>query len=101
MHVLVCSHCKQKTPFTQEYQIQFSEGIPPACKTCEEISNKRVENNRRALPIGVFRPDIVLYGEPHANGELVAEICMSDIKKKPDLLVIMGTSLKIPGGNNF
>jgi hypothetical protein len=49
------------------------------------------------LKIGKLRPAIVLYDEPHPNGDLIGTIQAADAAKRPDLLIIMGTSLKVYG----
>jgi NAD-dependent histone deacetylase SIR2 len=38
-----------------------------------------------------------LYDEPHPLGDDIAAIQTSDLSKRPDLLIIMGTSLKVHG----
>lgn len=53
--------------------------------------------NARPLAVGTLRPAIVLYDEAHPLGEEIGAICGSDISRKPDVLVIMGTSLKVHG----
>ena len=44
-----------------------------------------------------MRPAIVLYDEPHPLGDDIGSIQTSDIGRKPDMLIIMGTSLKVHG----
>ena len=51
----------------------------------------------RALRIGKLRPAIVLYDEPHPLGDDIGSIETTDLSRKPDLLIIMGTSLKVYG----
>ena len=51
----------------------------------------------RAVRVGTLRPAIVLYDEPHPLGDDIATIQTSDLSKRPDLLIIMGTSLKVHG----
>ena len=57
----------------------------------------RLARNARPLAVGSLRPAIVLYDEPHPLGEEIGTICSSDLGKKPDMLIIMGTSLKVHG----
>jgi NAD-dependent histone deacetylase SIR2 len=45
--------------------------------------------------VGILRPDIVLFGEPHINGDEIGGIIHRDTEKKPDLLLVMGTSLSV------
>ena len=51
----------------------------------------------RALKVGTLRPAIVLYDEPHPLGDDIGTIQTADIARKPDMLIIMGTSLKVHG----
>jgi NAD-dependent histone deacetylase SIR2 len=43
-----------------------------------------------------LRPDIVLYGEHQNNGEDIADMVNHDLDTKPDMLIVMGTSLSVP-----
>jgi NAD-dependent histone deacetylase SIR2 len=49
----------------------------------------------RKRPKGWLRPDIILYGEIQYNGDDLAEIICQDCRRKPDMLLVMGTSLKV------
>ena len=57
----------------------------------------RVARSARPLKVGALRPAIVLYGEPHPLGDDIGCIQTADLAKKPDMLIIMGTSLKVHG----
>ena len=57
----------------------------------------RVARSARALKIGTLRPAIVLYDEPHPLGDEIGQMQAADVRKGPDLLIIMGTSLKVHG----
>ena len=56
-----------------------------------------MERAARALPVGTLRPSIVLYDENHPLGEQIGDLQVFDLFRKPDLLLIMGTSLKVHG----
>lgn len=47
--------------------------------------------------MGTLRPAIVLYDEPHPLGDDIGAMQTADMKRKPDMLIIMGTSLKVHG----
>lgn len=51
----------------------------------------------RPTAIGTLRPAIVLYDEPHPLGEDISDLQMYDMRRGPDVLLIMGTSLKVHG----
>lgn len=61
------------------------------------IADERRARSARALRIGTLRPAIVLYDESHPIGDDIGTIQTLDLGKKPDLLIIMGTSLKVHG----
>lgn len=72
-------------------------GQAPDCPQCEDHSNKRTGRGRRSLAVGRLRPDIVLYGEEHPSADLVGPLITHDLSLGPDILLIMGTSLKVHG----
>lgn len=51
----------------------------------------------RAIRVGSLRPGIVLYDETHPLGDDIGSIHTADLGRKPDMLIIMGTSLKVYG----
>lgn len=61
------------------------------------LGDDRVARSARAVRVGTLRPAIVLYDEPHPLGDDIAAIQTSDLSKRPDLLIVMGTSLKVHG----
>ncbi|SCV70853.1 BQ2448_3615 [Microbotryum intermedium] len=70
-------------------------GIRPCAVTLAEL---RVCCGKRALVLRSFvRPSIVLYGERSPAEESIGSIITYDLSRKPDLLIVMGTTLKIPG----
>jgi NAD-dependent histone deacetylase SIR2 len=94
---LICSACKTTTEFTDSHKVLFSEGDSPSCPSCELFSKERQASGRRAIKGGILRPDIVLYNEPHPQGDVIAEYVGFDISKRPTVLIVMGTSLKVVG----
>jgi len=67
------------------------------CTDNNTLAQARVARSARALRIGTLRPAIVLYDEPHPLGDEIGQIQAADVRKGPDLLIIMGTSLKVHG----
>ena len=47
--------------------------------------------------IGTLRPALVLYNEVHPLGDEIGAIQSVDITRRPEMLIIMGTSLKVHG----
>ncbi|KAJ1948335.1 NAD-dependent deacetylase hst3, partial [Linderina macrospora] len=94
---VVCTICFTKYPFTEQLAEEFREGAPPPCPHCKEIETLRDMVGKRSIAAGVLRPDIVLYNECHPQGDLIGALSEYDLRRRPDLLIVIGTSLKIPG----
>ncbi|KAH7309302.1 DHS-like NAD/FAD-binding domain-containing protein [Rhexocercosporidium sp. MPI-PUGE-AT-0058] len=95
---LRCSLCNTKSEWDEEGRIATTlAGSAPDCPTCQTQSNKRAGNGRRKLAVGRLRPDIVLYGEEHPHANLIAPLVTHDLALGPDVLLIMGTSLRVHG----
>jgi hypothetical protein len=89
--------CKVRLPYDDQHKAVFKQGTAPACPNCQEKNAQRQALNRRELTVGTLRPDIILYNEHHAAGDMIGERAAVDLGKRPDLLIVMGTSLKVPG----
>jgi len=63
------------------------------------VGSLREARGKRALKIGTLLPNIVLYNDPtpHPTAEATATVISTDLSRKPDLLLIFGTSLKVHG----
>jgi NAD-dependent histone deacetylase SIR2 len=61
------------------------------------IDASRVSRSARAISIGTLRPAIVLYEENHPFADEIGGITAYDMSRSPELLLIMGTSLKVHG----
>lgn len=96
-----CTLCSASYDFTTDYEDQFRNGNPPICPQCELYDMERIRLGKRQLAMGTLRPNIVLYNEEHPEGETIGKLQTLDLKKKPDLLIVMGTSLKIPALKKF
>ncbi|KAF1802927.1 DHS-like NAD/FAD-binding domain-containing protein [Mucor lusitanicus] len=96
-----CTLCSATYDFTDDYESQFRAGDAPACPQCEDMDAERTRLGKRQLAMGTLRPAIVLYNEEHPHGESIGQLQVNDLKKKPDLMIVMGTSLKIPALKKF
>ncbi|KAJ2786648.1 NAD-dependent deacetylase hst3 [Coemansia interrupta] len=94
---VICTICHTRYPFTKQLAEEFCEGAPPPCPRCKEIEVIRDLVGKRSVASGVLRPDIVLYNEIHPQSEIIGALSEYDLKRRPDLLIVIGTSLKIPG----
>ncbi|KAI8928712.1 DHS-like NAD/FAD-binding domain-containing protein [Entophlyctis helioformis] len=97
LSTVVCSLCQAVNDFTDAMAGVFATGKPPACPTCIHTQAVRAAQGKRETSIGLLRPNIVLYNEHHRQGDQIANIQSTDMKKRPDLLIVMGTSLKVVG----
>lgn len=96
-----CTLCSASYLFTKEYQNTYRKGRAPLCPNCKTIGDERALLGKRQLAVGTLRPNIVLYNEEHPDAETIGELQSSDIKRKPDLLIVLGTSLRIPALKRF
>ncbi|KAH9044509.1 DHS-like NAD/FAD-binding domain-containing protein [Lactarius pseudohatsudake] len=97
IHRVRCTLCSADLPCTEEYLQLFADGLAPDCPECTSRSEARLARSARPLKIGTLRPAIVLYDEAHPLGDDIGAIQASDVSRKPDMLIIMGTSLKVHG----
>ncbi|KAJ3015257.1 UNVERIFIED_CONTAM: hypothetical protein HDU68_012817 [Siphonaria sp. JEL0065] len=97
LDTLICSLCKTTIPFQDPLIETCKTGSAPACSICLTSSAIRSAQGKRALACGVMRPNIVLYGEHHASGAEISKSVGVDVKKRPDVVLVMGTSLKVEG----
>lgn len=92
-----CTLCKVTTEFTEELIEKFKIGDEIACPACTNATETRNALGRRKLRCGYLRPDIVLYNEHHSHGCTIADFITADINKQTNLILVMGTSLKVGG----
>ncbi|KAI7894557.1 DHS-like NAD/FAD-binding domain-containing protein [Mucor mucedo] len=101
MKEVKCTLCSSNYEFTDAYEKMFRAGEAPPCPRCVSIDAERTRLGKRQLAVGTLRPAIVLYNENHPNGDTIGQLQVSDLKKRPDLMIVMGTSLKIPALKKF
>lgn len=98
LHKLSCTQCLKNYDWTQEKQMMLKEGENPECANCHSKYQERLYSGKRLTGnIGILRPDIVLYGENHPQSEILSRGLNIDMAMKCDLVLIMGTSLKVDG----
>jgi NAD-dependent SIR2 family protein deacetylase len=56
---------------------------------------------KRSLNIGRLRPNVLLYGEPHPDDKEILETARHDLRICPELVLIVGTKLAIPGARSI
>lgn len=98
MHCQICNH---SFPL-HLYLPSLTSGHPPQCPECTALEETRQLVGKRPRGIGKLRPSVVLYNEAHKNGEGVGEAVKKDLigsrgRSGADLLLVVGTSLRVPG----
>ncbi|KAJ2356076.1 NAD-dependent deacetylase hst3 [Coemansia erecta] len=97
MDRLTCQLCASSVAFAAHPGRMAGD----ACADCVQRSQEREQSGRRALPAGKLRPTVVLYEEPHPHSEDIARIIGHDTRAlgraKNDVLLVFGTTLKVPG----
>ncbi|KFY17635.1 hypothetical protein V492_00530 [Pseudogymnoascus sp. VKM F-4246] len=95
---LRCGLCARLADWEDEDRhVTTLAGEAPECPWCSENSAKREGKGRRGLAVGRLRPDIVLYGEEHPSAHLVGPLITHDLSLNPDMLLILGTSMRVHG----
>ncbi|KAF9870028.1 Sir2 family protein [Colletotrichum karsti] len=91
---MVCSKCGEIKRLNTEL---FVGHEAPLCAVCEEQDHVRAMYDRRSHGIGRLRPRMVLYNEFNPDEEAIGKVSSVDLKSRPDAVIVVGTSLKIPG----
>lgn len=91
---MTCSKCSWVGPLEPTI---FVGAEPPDCNECLELEAVRGIAGKRSLGVGKLRPRIVLYNEFHPDAEAIGAVSEADIKARPDAIIVVGTSLKVPG----
>jgi NAD-dependent histone deacetylase SIR2 len=94
LHFLRCTICTS-THLFQNHHAVLESGHFPLCHLCQQEQDERSAASLRCRNVGQLRPDTVLYGEYHLQGEEIAAAQKHDLTL--DLLLVVGTSLKVPG----
>ena len=92
---MVCSKCNTLSTFDPE---KFSGPTPSACPDCIKIDEIRTDHaGKRSHGIGKLRPRMVLYNEHNPDEEAIGRVMGSDLRARPDAVIVVGTSMEIPG----
>ncbi|KAK3688683.1 hypothetical protein B0T22DRAFT_380471 [Podospora appendiculata] len=95
---LRCFVCGRTSSWDEDSrQSDTLAGRQPTCPHCAGATAAREERGKRALGVGKLRPDIVLYGEEHPHAHLISPIIQHDLSLGPDMLLILGTSMRVHG----
>ncbi|KAK6335603.1 hypothetical protein TWF696_002370 [Orbilia brochopaga] len=94
LDTMTCSKCRAIKEFRPDI---FVGPKPPDCKDCVDWEAARDASGKRSQGIGKLRPRIVLYNEHNPDEDAIGAVSTADLKARPDCLIVVGTSLKIPG----
>lgn len=91
---MVCQKCRHLRDFDRD---MFDRPDAPECPECSRTNEFRLETGQRSHGVGKMRPRIVLYNEHNPDEEAITSVMNADIRSRPDALIVVGTSMKIPG----
>jgi NAD-dependent histone deacetylase SIR2 len=92
---MVCTKCNDMLDLDADL---FDGPTPPFCEQCRAVDNARTEYaGKRSHGIGRLRPRMVLYNEHNPDDEAIGAVVKADLRTRPDALIVVGTTLKIPG----
>lgn len=92
---MMCQKCREIMDFDADL---FAGSETPTCPKCRETDDFRtIDLGRRSHGIGRLRPRIVLYNEANPDDEAIGAVSAADMRTRPDAIVVVGTSMKIPG----
>lgn len=99
LDTMVCTKCGHLEPFNASL---FEGPEPPPCETCKQQDEVRTKfAAKRSHGIGKLRPRIVLYNEHNPEDEAIGMVAKADLRRVPDAVVVVGTSLKVPGARKM
>ena len=92
---MVCSKCHDVGEFNADL---FDGPVPPVCPECEYVNKLRTEEmGKRSHGVGMLRPRMVLYNEHNPDDVAIGSVTRDDLRKRPDAIIVVGTTLKVPG----
>ncbi|GAA6018482.1 hypothetical protein JCM11491_007013 [Sporobolomyces phaffii] len=108
IHRVRCTTCAYVAEWTDGAEVDQAEGVGSVfrrgevaeCPQCANRAAIRAAQNKRSLPSRSFlRPAITLYEETSPAALSIGSLSVSDLTLGggPDFMLVMGTSLKIPG----
>ena len=94
---LRCTLCQKKCNWEEGRENTLLAGVAPECSACRAADCDRRGRGKRGTAVGRLRPNIVLYGEEHPSADMLSQITTHDLRLAPDVLLVLGTSLKVHG----
>ncbi|KAG5933784.1 hypothetical protein E4U53_000867 [Claviceps sorghi] len=95
LNKMVCTKCADIQPFDGGL---FDGPEAPLCVSCKNLDEVRTAHaGKRSHGIGRLRPRFVLYNEFNPDEEAIGSIMRADLRARPDAVLVVGTTLKVPG----
>ncbi|GJN90902.1 hypothetical protein Rhopal_003916-T1 [Rhodotorula paludigena] len=101
---VMCGVCGWREKWRKEHTRSFRKGKTVDCSQCYERAASRRRRSKRMIrpsPLAFLRPAVLLYDDPHSfassASSRISSIASADLTAAPDLLLVAGSSLKIPG----
>jgi NAD-dependent histone deacetylase SIR2 len=92
---MVCTKCHELSDLDPAL---FDGPLPPPCRNCVETDGVRTQHaGKRSHGVGRLRPRMVLYSEHNPDDEAIGAVAKADLRARPDALIVVGTTLKVPG----
>ncbi|KAK0305296.1 hypothetical protein LTR01_006820 [Friedmanniomyces endolithicus] len=92
---MVCTKCREVSDLNADL---FDGQDAPLCPTCEVVDDIRtVHEGKRSHGIGRLRPRMVLYHEQGPDENAIGNCSVEDLRRRPDAVIVVGTTLKVPG----
>ncbi|KAG8165124.1 hypothetical protein KVR01_005399 [Diaporthe batatas] len=90
-----CTKCSDVNGFNGDL---FQGPEPPLCGQCKDADYVRTTfGGKRSHGIGRLRPRMVLYNEYNPDEDAIGKVSQADLRRIPDAVIVVGTSLKVPG----
>jgi len=93
-----CSYCAHLTSWDGVYETVLVSGEEVSCPNCVSNREERQAKGKRTIHAGHLRPNIVLFDDiDDPLSDTKASIIDNDANSRPDILLIIGTSLAVGG----
>ncbi|KAK5722427.1 hypothetical protein LTR15_005657 [Elasticomyces elasticus] len=91
---MVCTKCGAVSQLNADL---FDGSDAPLCSACETLDGLRTEFGKRSHGVGRLRPRMVLYHEQGPDETAIGTCSVEDLRRRPDAVIVVGTTLKVPG----
>lgn len=98
-----CHECQKPSYFdNMQHFPAFSRGQALPCLSCPtKIRAEGKRTIKTLIPRLGLLPAIVLYGGPSIKGDAIPDVEEADLKSKPDLVLVVGTTLHVAGARGL